>query len=482
MDLWQWRLARYVADAVAASGFRGYLREGSSKDMSELSVLSGVDYANPDTSQGSKTYYGLSPEAWMRIGVLALLMVGLFWPNLRRLWLKTNPITGEANWGHAFFVPLIGLYYLYINRDALLKARVRTSYIGLGIMLLGLLLFAYGIWPGQNDFVKDFAMVVTLFGLVAFMCGWQVMKIAWFPIAFLVCAIPWPGLVYSWVAMPLQQVAAWAAVKLLTITGVEAYREGTKLLVVKGLDVRVLNVEEACAGLKSLMTFIAVGAAVGFLSSRATWQRIVITLSAIPIAVFCNMLRVAGVGIIDHYLTRKLSEGFAHQFVGMILLVPAFFLILLVGWILDNIFIEEADKNALPSPGSRSSFTEIPRNAAPRTPAPAPKAAPQPAAKAAPITAAPITAAPITQAPITKAAPAPITKQPIAKPQPPAAKPVVKPAPAPASPADITAATMRLTSGSLRKPAPPAKPPQAKPAAPQPPAAPKPKQNPSEGK
>src|SRR5207249_6413747 len=248
-------------------------------------------------------------DAWTRIGVLALLLVGLFWPNLRRLWLKTNPVTGEANWGHAFFVPLIGLYYLYLNRDALLKARVRTAYSGLPIMLLGLLLFAYGIWPGQNDFVKDFAMVVTLFGVVAFMCGWEVMKIAWFPIVFLVCAIPWPGLVYSWVASPLQALAAQVSVGVLNICGVDASQFGTKIFMSRGpgLAPRSLNVAEACAGLRSLMTFISVGAAIAFLSGRPLWQKILITVSAIPIAIFCNVMRVAGQGLLDHYVSTELS-------------------------------------------------------------------------------------------------------------------------------------------------------------------------------
>jgi exosortase len=430
--------------------------------MSELSILPGVTYAGPGTQNASRTYYGLSSDAWARIGVLALLMIGLFWPNLRRLWLKTNPVTGEANWGHAFFVPLIGLYYLYLNRDALLKARVRTSYLGLAIMIFGLLFFAYGIWPGQNDFVKDFAMVVTLFGLVAFMCGWEVMKIAWFPIAFLVCAIPWPGLVYSWVALPLQQFAAAAAIKVLNLLGVESYREGTKLIIVNGLKLRVLNVAEACAGLKSLMTFISVGAAVGFLSSRATWQKILITVSAIPIAIFCNMMRVTGQGIIDHYWSEKLSEGFAHQFVGMVMLIPAFFLILLVAWILDNVFIEEADKRDLPAPGSRSTLIEIPRTAGPKGPVAAAAIAPQPKIHAA---AAPITATITAPSPIT----APVTAKPAAAAPQVRTAPMAKPAPAkpvtaPAAPAgnDLAAATARLTAASIRRPKP------ATPSAPQP--------------
>ena len=214
--------------------------------------------------------------------------------NLVRLYEKTNPINGEANWGHSFCVPLIGLYYLYLNRDALFAAKVepllpgaytrRQLFIsggvflgailwlgwrqflldtgaffsfgnmvgpalvgiaasallcliggwGFGTMIFGLLASAYGIWPGRNDFVKDIGGVFAIFGLVLMMCGWDVMRVAWFPIAFLICAIPWPGLVYSWVASPLQQLAAQMAVGLMNLLGVDSSRSGTKIFISAG--------------------------------------------------------------------------------------------------------------------------------------------------------------------------------------------------------------------------------------------------------
>jgi exosortase len=283
-------------------------------------------------------------------------VAAIFWPSLRRLWLKTNPIWGEPNWGHSMVVPIIGLYYLYINRDELLKATVRTAWTGLPILLGGLLLYAYGIWPGQNDFVKDFGLVVTVFGVVLFLAGWGVMKTAWFPIAFLVVAIPWPGLVYSYVAGPLQQLAAIGAVYTLKFTGVEAAYQGTRI-VIGGIlsEPRTLNVAEACAGMRSLMTFIAVGAAVAFLSGRPLWQKLIISASAVPIAIFCNVMRVSGQGLLDYYVGAEWSQGFAHAFAGMVMLIPAFFLIMLVAWVLDNLFIEEVDDKyaltASPSPG-----------------------------------------------------------------------------------------------------------------------------------
>jgi exosortase len=310
-----------------------------------------LDYQAQDrvrllSEESEPNWLGLRVSAWVKIAVVTALMSYLFRFNLVRLWDKTNPFTGEANWGHAICIPFVCIYYLYVNREELLKAAAvgRGSWAGLFVMIGGILLFGYGIWPGQNDFVKDFGMVVTLFGVVLLLAGWGVMAIAWFPIAFLICGIPWPGLVYSWVAGPLQQLAAQVAVGVLSATGVKSFASGTKIIIYgyNGAE-RTLNVAEACAGLRSLMTFISVGAGIAFLSARPLWQKIIITVSAIPIAIFCNVLRVSGQGLLDHYVSPELSESFAHQFVGMVMLIPAFFMILGVGWVLDQIFLEEAD-------------------------------------------------------------------------------------------------------------------------------------------
>jgi exosortase len=344
-------------------------------------------------------YLGLSLTAWLKIAVLSVLLAATFRYSLVRLFLKTNPITGEANWGHSFCVPIIGLYYLYLNREDLLSAPVRAippgqfdrfqlissatallvgvigcvvlrlagvtgqlillfggiglvgglSLIlnwGMGVLIFGLLVFAYGIYPGRNDFVTDVGDVITLFGLVLMLCGWRVMKVAWFPIAFLVCAIPWPGLVYSRVASPLQRLAANVAVGVMNLLGVDSNASGTKIFISSGIygqPWHALNVAEACAGLRSLMTFISVAVAIAFLSIRPLWQRAIISLSAIPIAIFCNVMRVAGTGLLYRYGGSDWAEGFTHQFVGLVMLVPAFFMILMVGWVLDHLFVEEME-------------------------------------------------------------------------------------------------------------------------------------------
>jgi exosortase len=383
--------------------------------VTTASSISSYPSTNAPLTAPGQSWLGVSRATWWKVGTLAFLFCWLFYePCLRRLWHKTNPLYGESEWGHSCIIPLIGLYYLYVNREELLKARFAPVLVrqwskvrwmtalalalagcgayaaglgleatgiganapispamvattvgigtvawavlvlalnaGLGTLLFGVLVTVYGIYPGQNDYLKDLGMVVALFGLVLYLCGWHVMRIAWFPIVFLVCALPWPGLVYSWVASPLQELAARVAVKVMQFTGVDAMRNGTKIVFdtgkvdgTGGTIWRPLNVAEACAGLRSLMTFISVGAALAFLSSRPLWQKLFQTAAAVPIAIFCNVMRVSGQGLLDRYVSQELSQDFAHQFVGLLMLIPAFFLLLLVGWFLDKLFIEEAD-------------------------------------------------------------------------------------------------------------------------------------------
>lgn len=358
---------------------------------------------------------------WVKTILIGVVFCWLYSENLQRLWLKTNLFTGDRNWSHSMMIPLIGLYYLWLRREelrqvpvqpllgdrfsrgrwvsavlvglgglitwqvaphlvppmdstiqpgailsnlglgiAILAAVVLILDWGLGCLLAGLLLSAYGIWPGQNDFVWDVGMILTLFGVVLTMCGWAVMRIVWFPIAFLLCALPWPPLVYSAIALPLQKIAAVSSVAIMNLLGVEASHGGSKIFIAqydpvtgRQLADRALNVAEACAGLVSLMTFISIAAAIAFLSGRAMWQKLIITASAVPIAILCNIIRVAGVGMLDKYGGREWSDGFAHQFAGMVLLLPAFFLIMLVCWIVDQLVIEEAEEQ----PGSASATT-----------------------------------------------------------------------------------------------------------------------------
>ncbi|MEO6434402.1 MAG: hypothetical protein ABIP55_01400, partial [Tepidisphaeraceae bacterium] len=86
--------------------------------------------SSPAQRAASSLWLGLSMETWVKVSVLGPLFIAVYWLVLRWLWDKTNPIYGEANWGHAICIPVVGLYYLYINRDELLKQPVEPLLLG----------------------------------------------------------------------------------------------------------------------------------------------------------------------------------------------------------------------------------------------------------------------------------------------------------------------------------------------------------------
>ena len=83
-----------------------------------------------DMGQSEPAWGGLRLIVWVKIGLVSLLMLLLFRFNLSRLWLKTNWWSGQDNWQHALIIPLIGLYYLYVNRDELIHPAPLPSFTG----------------------------------------------------------------------------------------------------------------------------------------------------------------------------------------------------------------------------------------------------------------------------------------------------------------------------------------------------------------
>lgn len=246
-------------------------------------------------------------------------------------------------------IPLVGSLVPYFAGLGLGAASLGVLVLlldwGLGTLIGGLAMTGYGIYPGYNHYIQELGMVMALFGAVLTLCGWRVMGVAWFPIIFLVCALPWPALVYTKVAIPLQNLAAQVAVIVMNIAQVDAVVEGTRIVISKATGVRVLNVAEACAGMRSLMTFITIGTAMAFLSlSRPMWQKLIIVASAVPIAIICNVMRVSAQGLVDVYVSEAATEGFTHGLVGLVMLIPAFFMLLGVGWILDQVIVEEEEE------------------------------------------------------------------------------------------------------------------------------------------
>lgn len=268
-------------------------------------------------------------------GLLALLnRVQLDW--LVRKWLA------DSDWTHGFVIPLFSLYLLYTRREDLFAARRRTSAWGLVIMLMCLAGEILALYPGRNYWLSQICMVGVLFGLVLYLAGAAAIRVTWLPILFLVFMIPISPRVYTAISLPLQNLAAKGAVAIFKIMRVQITSAASAMeLISRSGQVRELTVAEACSGMKLLMAFLALGVAMAYLDYKPLWQRIILVAAAIPIAIFCNVIRVAITTWMFYIDKPDLGQDFMHYFTGMLMLIPAFGLLWLLSWILRNIFVEQ---------------------------------------------------------------------------------------------------------------------------------------------
>lgn len=218
----------------------------------------------------------------------------------------------DPNYSHGFLVPLIAGYFLYQKWPELLRTPVRPSHMGLLVIVGSLTLLVVGI-AGTEYFTMRSSLVFLLAGIVLYWFGWQVLKVLALPIGFLFFMVPLPYIVYDAAAFPLKLFITKASVFALKTMGVIVWREGNILM----FPQTVLEVADACSGLRSLMSLLALGVAFAFFSQKSNLKRTVLILSAIPIAIVTNMLRVIVTGFLAQYYGAAAAEGFFHEFAGM---------------------------------------------------------------------------------------------------------------------------------------------------------------------
>jgi exosortase len=286
---------------------------------------------------------GASWVLFAQIAVLAALGGIIFRPALEYMVHKWGH---DGNWSHGWLVPLFCLYFLGTRRQALAAQPRRINLLGLVLMVLALagyyLAFAY-----RYAYPARLMIVPFLMGLVLFLCGWRISRIAWFPITYLLLAIPLPAWAYFKLTLPLRRIASVVAGALLgLLPDVYTKVEGVVIEYEHAGLASQLNVEEACSGMRLMMAFIALGVAVAYLGDRPMWHRIVLVACCVPIAVFCNMIRVFVTGVLHVYGYTELSQGSAHQLLGLAMLPIALGLFTFAGYVLNNLFVEGSDAEA----------------------------------------------------------------------------------------------------------------------------------------
>jgi exosortase len=239
--------------------------------------------------------------------VVAALVAALIWtywlvlPGLVAQWWN------EQEYSHGFLIPFVSGYLVWAKRDVLRATAVRPTAWGLGVMVFALAIYVTGI-VGADLFLQRVSLVLMIAGGVLYVVGRPVLREVLFPLGFLLLMIPLPGIIFNSIAFPLQLLAAQLASSIMEACGVLVFREGN----VMHLAAVSLDVEEACSGIRSLVSLTALGMLYAYISYSSWMLRLLLLVAIVPIAIAANVFRVTMTGLLAHYVSVDTALGVFH--------------------------------------------------------------------------------------------------------------------------------------------------------------------------
>lgn len=241
-------------------------------------------------------------------------------PDMVKIWYL------DGNFSHGFIIPLITIYLLRQRWTELKELPVLPANTGLFVIILGLLQLLTG-WFAGEFFAMRSSLIVILAGMVLFLFGREVFKVMALPLGYLVLMVPIPYIIYDVFAFPLKLYVTSISVAVLRLMGVVVVREGNIIM----FPATVFEVADACSGIRSLVSLIAFAVAYVFMARISGVSRWFIILSAVPIAIATNVMRVVITGILAQWWGAKAAEGFFHEFAGAAVFISALILVLAFG-------------------------------------------------------------------------------------------------------------------------------------------------------
>jgi exosortase len=290
-------------------------------------------------------------ENWLRpeLALMGTLLLAGFAALFFRWFYIQHLLSSSAleDWGHAYFIPLIAGYLVWQRRQWLARIRPETFWPGLAPFLLGIMAYFFCLVGIKNHMLQGFSIILTLFGMVLMLLGPAAMRYLFLPIAFLGFGITISEIIMIKLTFPLQLIASQGGYVALSLAGVlagfSADVAGNTITVVTSAGQTIpLNVAEACSGMRMVVAFFALAGIAALVGCRFWWQRVVLILTAAPVAILLNIGRVSVLGLLS-LIDPQLAAGQAHTLIGTILLVPGLLLFIGVVWSLNRI-VPEAPK------------------------------------------------------------------------------------------------------------------------------------------
>jgi len=257
---------------------------------------------------------GRNLKLWLYVALLGIGVFAAYWRSMQ--WV-THLSLLHVDTGGGLFAPIVSAYLVWQLRDELRGLKVTGTHWGALALALGGLLFLAGLW-GMFSTLLTLSLVTVVWGLVVWMGGIERGKKLLFPIGYLAFLVPAPTVLDS-ISLPLRLFSTRVSAILPRMLGIEVRVQGTEVIIgpYRGM------IDAPCSGLSYLLTLAACATLVAYMSETTFWRKVILSLSAIPIAALANVVRIDMSYMLHEAFGNVFSAGTGHALVGMVVLVFA---------------------------------------------------------------------------------------------------------------------------------------------------------------
>lgn len=273
-------------------------------------------------------------ELVLPVALLGAALLWTFWSTIVGLF---NDWQNDPNYSVGQLVPIAALYLIWTDRANLARHARSTCWWGLAVILLAQGARFFGLLYLYES-AERYAFVLTIVGIVLLVCGWRIAWQARWILLFLFLMVPLPGRIHNAISPPLQNLATEWAVATLEILGITVTNQGNVMLL---NDEITVSVAEACSGLRMLTAFIVVAATFAYVIGRPRWQKVVLLLSSIPVAIACNLLRLVTTALLYMKVNGEIAKAFFHDFAGWTMMPLAIAMLAGELWIMSKLVIAD---------------------------------------------------------------------------------------------------------------------------------------------
>lgn len=252
-----------------------------------------------------------------KVYLIALLFLITYFNTF--IWMWDRWFSRDSYYTHGILVPFITGFLIYKKKDRLKTIPKGCSPIGLWVFLSGIALqLIASFW--RVHFISGFSIPIVIFGTILYLYGKEFTKEILFPLSFLIFMIPLPLIVIAELSLKLKLLTTKLTVFISNLFGISVVNEGNILYFHKGHMV----VGDVCSGLRSLVSLLGMGALYGYLLPVNRLKKFILFISAIPISIVSNMVRMFVLCIIANLFGVEYTGGFIHDATGILIYITAF--------------------------------------------------------------------------------------------------------------------------------------------------------------